>query len=60
MHTQIGSKIVTLAVALIMNSAIMVGVALLFDAQSHQQLGVIASAKAASQSTHEATATPGA
>jgi hypothetical protein len=55
MHTQIASKIVTLAVALIVNSLIIVGVDLLFDSQSHQQLGVIASAQAAPQSTHEAT-----
>jgi hypothetical protein len=55
MHTQIASKIVTLAVALIMNSVIMVGVAVLFDAQAHQQLGIIASARAVAQSTHAAT-----
>jgi len=55
MHTQITSKIVTLAAALVMNSVIMVGVAVLFDAQSHQQSGIIASAQAAALATHEAT-----
>jgi hypothetical protein len=55
MHTQITSKIVTLSVALIMNSLIMVGIALLFDGQSHQQSGVIASARATTQLAHEAT-----
>jgi hypothetical protein len=55
MHTQIASKIATLTVALIMNGLILVGVAALFDGQSHQQLGVIASDRAAPQSTHAAT-----
>jgi hypothetical protein len=60
MHTQIASKIVTLAVALIMNSLIIVGVEVLFDSQSHQLLGIVASAQAASQSALGATAIPGA
>jgi len=55
MHTQIASKIATLTVALIMNMLIMAGVAVLFDGQSHQQLGIIASAQTAVQSAHEAT-----
>jgi hypothetical protein len=54
MNTQIASKIVTLTAALVMNGLIMVGVALLFDGQSHQQLGIIASAQATAQA-HEAT-----
>jgi Mn2+/Fe2+ NRAMP family transporter len=55
MNTQIASKIVTLTAALVMNGLILVGVALLFDGQSHQQFGSIASAQATAQSTRQAT-----
>jgi hypothetical protein len=54
MHTQIASKIAALSVALMMNCSIMVGVVYLFNIQTHQQSSVIASVRAAAQSTHEA------
>ena len=55
MHTQIASKIATLTVALIVNGLIMASVAVLFGGQSHQQMSVIASDRAAPPSTHAAT-----
>jgi len=40
MNNQISSKLAALAIALMMNSAIIGGVACLFYAQPHQQLAV--------------------
>jgi hypothetical protein len=54
MNTQITSKITALAVALMMNALIMVGVGYLFDGQSHPQASMIALASTAVQSAGEA------
>ena len=55
MHTQIAPKIAALTAALLLNGLIMVGVAHLFDGQSHPQVGLIASTHATAQSAREAT-----
>jgi hypothetical protein len=45
MNTRISSKLAALAIALMMNSLIMGGVAYLFDAQTQQHLSVVTFAK---------------
>jgi hypothetical protein len=45
MNTRISSKLAALAIALMMNSIIIGGVAYLFDAQLHQPLSVLTFAK---------------
>jgi hypothetical protein len=55
MNTELTAKISALAVALVLNSLIMVGVAYLFDGESQQQSSVIALAGTTVQPTHEAT-----
>ncbi len=54
MNTQISSKLAALAVALMMNSLIISGVAYLFNGQVQQHATFIAHDGAASQSAHEA------
>jgi len=54
MTTELTAKISALALALALNSLIMVGVAHLFDGESQQQSNVTASAGTAAQSAHEA------
>jgi hypothetical protein len=45
MNTRISSKLAALAIALLMNSVIIGGVAYLFDAQTQQHVSVISFAK---------------
>jgi hypothetical protein len=54
MNTQISSKLAALAVALMMNSLIVSGVAYLFNGQIQQHASIIALDGAASQTAHEA------
>jgi hypothetical protein len=53
MNTQISSKLAALAVALMMNSLIIGGVAYLFSAQIHQQSTTISLERAAVQWAQE-------
>jgi len=54
MTTQLTAKISALAVALVLNSLIMVGVARLFDGESQQQSSAVALSGTAVQPIHEA------
>lgn len=45
MNTRITSKLAALAIALMMNSVIIGGVAYLFDTQNHQPVSVLSFAK---------------
>jgi hypothetical protein len=49
MHTQIASKITAFAVAVMMNSLLILGVGYVFNEQSHVRAEAIASADAASR-----------
>jgi uncharacterized membrane protein affecting hemolysin expression len=51
MNTQISTKLAALAVALMMNSVIIGGVAYLFNAQVHQHAGVPSLAQTAAKQT---------
>jgi len=51
MNTQISSKLAALAVALVMNSLILGGVAYLFNGQLHQHVAVISLAQAAASTS---------
>jgi len=51
MNTQISTKLAALAVALMMNSLLMGGVAYVFNAQSHQHTAVVSVAHAAASAT---------
>jgi hypothetical protein len=55
MNAQLTSKIIALTIALALNSLIMVGMAHVFDSESQRQSLVIASARASTQSAHQAT-----
>jgi hypothetical protein len=54
MNTQIASKLAAFAVALMMNSLIIGGVAYLFDGQIQQRAAVISLEGATAQTAHEA------
>jgi hypothetical protein len=54
MNTQISSKLVALAAALMMNSLLIGGVAYLFNGPLHQHVAVISAAHPAAPSTHGA------
>jgi hypothetical protein len=54
MNTQISSRLAALAVALMMNSLIIGGVAYLFNGQTQQHAAVISLDRAASQAVHAA------
>jgi hypothetical protein len=55
MNTQLASKVIALAIALTLNSLIVVGMARVFDSESQQQSFAVASARAATQSAQSAT-----
>jgi hypothetical protein len=54
MNTQISSKLAALAVALMMNSLIIGGVAYLFNGQIQHNATGVALARASAQTAHEA------
>ena len=54
MNTQISSKLIALAAALMMNSLLIGGVAYLFNGPLHQHVAVISAAHAAAPSLHGA------
>jgi len=47
MNTQISTKLAALAIALMMNSLLIGGVAYLFNSSSHQQVAIVSLAHAA-------------
>jgi hypothetical protein len=54
MNTQISTKLAALAVALMMNSLLIGGVAYLFNGQPHQQAAIVSLADAAPSTTKSA------